>query len=105
MAGSFGAKPCHVERGEELEKQKAEIWISQFQAAPKAQLSYVVPISQFLLFPVDDGRIPRLASNPYILYPLSMLYDSIPASLPFSGSFDHFEENNRKWLSMNDLRA
>jgi len=34
-----------------------------------------------------------------------MLYDSIVASMLDSASSDHFEENERKWLAMNDLRA
>jgi len=34
-----------------------------------------------------------------------MLYDFIVASLLDSASFDHFEENKRKWLAMNYLRA
>jgi len=83
MTGSFGAKL-------KLEKQKAEIRISQFQPAPKAQLSFVVPISQFLLFPTDGGGIPRPAFNPYILYQFSMLYDSIVASMLYSASFEPF---------------
>jgi hypothetical protein len=38
----------------------------------------------------NGGGIPRPASNPYILYPLSMLYDSIIASMLDSARFDHF---------------
>jgi len=44
----------------------------------------------------NGGGIPRPASNPYILYPLSMLYDSIVASMLDSASFDHFDRNEPK---------
>jgi len=98
MTGSFGAKL-------KLEKQKAEIRISQFQPAPKAQLSYVVPISQFLLFPTDGGEKPHTASNHTLLYLLSMLYDAIAPSTLFPARFDHFEENQHKSHRMNYLRS
>ena len=38
----------------------------------------------------NGGGIPCPVSNPYILYPLSMLYDSTVASTLYSASFDHF---------------
>ena len=44
----------------------------------------------------NGGGIPRPAFNPNILYSLSMLYDSIVASVLDSASFDHFAENRRK---------
>ena len=46
--------------------------------------------------PEDDGGrfngagTPRPAFNHSILHQLSMLYDSIAASMPFSACFDHF---------------
>ena len=36
------------------------------------------------------GEISRSARNHNILYQLSSLYDSIPASSPFSDGYDHF---------------
>jgi hypothetical protein len=42
-------------------------------------------------FPADGGIL-RPAPNPYILYSLSMLYDSIATNRPFSASFGHFED-------------
>ena len=38
----------------------------------------------------NGGGIPRPASNPLILYQLSMLYDFIVAGMLYSASFDHF---------------
>jgi hypothetical protein len=48
----------------------------------------------------DGGGIPLLATNPSILYPLSIHYDSSVASLPFSANLAIFDENKPKWLSM-----
>ena len=44
----------------------------------------------------NGGGIPCPASNPYILYPFSMLYDSIVASMLYSANFDHFGRNEPK---------
>jgi hypothetical protein len=45
---------------------------------------------------LNGGGIPRPAFNPYILYPLSMLYDFIVASMLDSARFDHFDRNEPK---------
>ena len=44
----------------------------------------------------NGGRIPRPASNPYILYSLSILYDFIAASLPFPPFLTIFDRNRPK---------
>jgi hypothetical protein len=38
----------------------------------------------------SGGGIPCAASNPSILYPLSMFYDSVAANMPFFHQFEQF---------------
>jgi hypothetical protein len=86
---------------------KAEIGKSGFLLSARAKGATLLCCSNLPLsaFPADGGGIPHPASNPSILYLLSMLYDSIAASMPFSARLAIFEEKQPKRLAMNDLRA